>query len=167
MNDLLSQQCVVWINIVYVMHKLVFNNNAALIFQITYTCKITAKHVKMRMATETILSYLPLSHCSGQILDMYLPLFCASTTYFGGGNLLKVSLKTSIFYYFFYIYLRVYFIVLIVDQSIGCIVAPPLSMVWLMHNNTMRTTFWMMALVWSILPAFGLLQCRQNGSNSI
>lgn len=47
--------------------------------------------MNVRVAQESIISYLPLSHIAAQLLDMYLPICYAATVYFAQPDALRVS----------------------------------------------------------------------------
>ena len=51
---------------------------------------------KLNMFEESIVSYLPLSHIAGQIIDLYCPLFIGAQVHFARPDALKGSLKDTL-----------------------------------------------------------------------
>jgi long-chain-fatty-acid--CoA ligase ACSBG len=59
---------------------------------ITFTAKIlNIVHKYRDMGQERNVSYLPLSHVAGNMLDIFVVMTCRGTTYFADKNALKVS----------------------------------------------------------------------------
>ena len=50
----------------------------------------------VRGSVSRIVTYLPLSHIAGQMADIYLPLYAASTVYFAQPDALKGSLRGTL-----------------------------------------------------------------------
>lgn len=46
--------------------------------------------LRLRETEEVLVSYLPLCHISGQILDIYIPIYTAAAVYFAQRDALKV-----------------------------------------------------------------------------
>lgn len=61
---------------------------------VVWTCQIVQKHFDWYQ--EDVLSYLPLSHVSGLMVDCYLTWSSGSTVYFGDKNVLKGTLVRRI-----------------------------------------------------------------------
>lgn len=63
---------------------------------LTFVARTGAEFESMRDAEESIISYLPLSHIAGQIVDIYAALSIAGTVYFAEKDALKGSLSKTL-----------------------------------------------------------------------
>uniref|UniRef100_UPI0037E9998B long-chain-fatty-acid--CoA ligase ACSBG2-like isoform X1 n=1 Tax=Semicossyphus pulcher TaxID=241346 RepID=UPI0037E9998B len=63
---------------------------------LTWTCNAAAARVEINYAEEVMVSYLPLSHVAAQIIDMWLGISYATTTYFADPDALKGSLVNTL-----------------------------------------------------------------------
>ena len=63
---------------------------------IYYTLNYIIQSVKLRDSCERIVSFLPLNHIAGQLLDCYLPIVIGATVYFAQPDALKGSLVTTL-----------------------------------------------------------------------
>jgi len=65
---------------------------------LTYTSTISCKihHWNTTGSQERVLSYLPLSHIAGYLIDVVAMITCAGTTYFADKNVLKSTLKENL-----------------------------------------------------------------------
>lgn len=65
---------------------------------VTWTSIIACKILKFDVSggNERVLSYLPLSHIAGNLIDIYTMINCAGTTYFADKNVLKSTLKENL-----------------------------------------------------------------------
>ena len=63
---------------------------------ITFTINLTIDLLKLRQFRERIISYLPLSHVAGQLLDVFCGLSLGATVYFAQPDALKGSLLTTL-----------------------------------------------------------------------
>jgi long-chain-fatty-acid--CoA ligase ACSBG len=64
---------------------------------LTWTTKVISEHLTMtKDKREVFMSYLPLSHMAGQILDVYLTLTVAATVYFTEKDAIKSSFLNSL-----------------------------------------------------------------------
>jgi long-chain-fatty-acid--CoA ligase ACSBG len=65
---------------------------------ITWTAKNLIDNFlfEMNLGTERIVSYLPLSHIAGQMVDIHAPMFIGGCTYFAQPDALKGSLTTTL-----------------------------------------------------------------------
>eukprot|EP00092_Neocalanus_flemingeri_P023238 GFUD01025198.1.p1 GENE.GFUD01025198.1~~GFUD01025198.1.p1 ORF type:complete len:664 (+),score=168.76 GFUD01025198.1:121-2112(+) len=59
---------------------------------ITWTTKVASTVNKLKYRDFRILSYLPLSHIAGNMVDIHVPMFVAGTTYFADKDVLKSTL---------------------------------------------------------------------------
>lgn len=57
---------------------------------------VTVHLSDLQMGKETLVSYLPLSHVAGQMIDIFLPITLASTVYFADRDALKGSLVKTL-----------------------------------------------------------------------
>jgi len=63
---------------------------------VTWTSKVAAQTATLINGSESLVSYLPLSHVAAQILDMYIPLMHAAAVYFAQPDALKGSLVETL-----------------------------------------------------------------------
>lgn len=63
---------------------------------LTFVARTGAEFEFMQPAEESIISYLPLSHIAGQIVDIYAALTIAATVYFAEKDALKGSLPKTL-----------------------------------------------------------------------
>lgn len=63
---------------------------------LTFVAYTGAQFESMRPSEEAIISYLPLSHIAGQIVDIYAALTIAATVYFAEKDALKGSLPKTL-----------------------------------------------------------------------
>uniref|UniRef100_A0A8C2WGG6 long-chain-fatty-acid--CoA ligase n=1 Tax=Cyclopterus lumpus TaxID=8103 RepID=A0A8C2WGG6_CYCLU len=63
---------------------------------LTWTVHTAASMVNLKYAEEVMVSYLPLSHAAAQLVDMWLGISCAMTTYFAEPDALKGSLVNTL-----------------------------------------------------------------------
>ncbi|XP_056314507.1 long-chain-fatty-acid--CoA ligase ACSBG2-like isoform X2 [Danio aesculapii] len=77
---------------------LVVENNKQLtkILQITWTASAAGHMIKLKMAEEEVVSYLPLSHVAAQINDMWISMRIAGVTSFAEPDALKGSLGNTL-----------------------------------------------------------------------
>mgnify|MGYP003691583519 CR=1 FL=1 len=61
-----------------------------LFLQLTWTAEITKLNADLVFASETIISYLPLSHIAGALLDIFITISVAATVYFAQPDALRV-----------------------------------------------------------------------------
>ena len=59
---------------------------------LTWTSSVMAQYFNFRDCVEEYISFLPLSHVAAQLADIYCPLTCCGTVYYGDKNALKGSL---------------------------------------------------------------------------
>lgn len=59
--------------------------------QMTWTAKMATQMAKLKFGSEHLISYLPLSHVAAQMIDIYVPILCASTVWFAQPDAMKVS----------------------------------------------------------------------------
>jgi len=74
------------------------NPKAAMISHdnINYTTTLGITTLDLRYEVERIVSYLPLSHIAGQLIDCYLPIFVGMTVYFAQPDALKGTLVKTL-----------------------------------------------------------------------
>jgi len=74
------------------------NPKAAMLSHDNYTwdAEAVAQYMRIGMATETIISFLPLSHVAAQILDIHITMAVAATVYFADKDALKGSLLKTL-----------------------------------------------------------------------
>jgi long-chain-fatty-acid--CoA ligase ACSBG len=58
--------------------------------QLTWTAAMTQESVKYQFAANTVVTYLPLSHIAGMMVDIYVPLITATTVYFAEPDAMRV-----------------------------------------------------------------------------
>ncbi|XP_064107086.1 long-chain-fatty-acid--CoA ligase ACSBG2-like isoform X2 [Macrobrachium nipponense] len=63
---------------------------------LTWTVKEFHLLLTQKLTTRVIVSYLPLSHSAGLLLDLYLSVYCAATVYFAQPDALKGSLGKTL-----------------------------------------------------------------------
>ncbi|XP_068576803.1 long-chain-fatty-acid--CoA ligase ACSBG2-like isoform X2 [Cebidichthys violaceus] len=63
---------------------------------LTWTVRTGASMLNLKHAEEVVVSYLPLSHVAAQLVDMWLCVSCAITTYFAEPDALKGSLVNTL-----------------------------------------------------------------------
>ncbi|XP_029294937.1 long-chain-fatty-acid--CoA ligase ACSBG2-like isoform X2 [Cottoperca gobio] len=63
---------------------------------LTWTVSSAASMVNIKYAEEVMVSYLPLSHVAAQLLDMWMCMYFAMTTYFADPDALKGSLVNTL-----------------------------------------------------------------------
>ncbi|KAI8499360.1 medium-chain fatty acid-CoA ligase [Branchiostoma belcheri] len=63
---------------------------------ITWTAHYASEYASLRMGKEISVSYLPLSHVAGQMLDIFAPMCNAGSTYFAQPDALKGSLVQTL-----------------------------------------------------------------------
>lgn len=61
-----------------------------LFLQLTWTAEMTKLNADLVFASETIISYLPLSHIAGALLDIFITISVAATVYFAQPDALRV-----------------------------------------------------------------------------
>ena len=61
-----------------------------LFLQLTWTAEITKLNADLVFASETIISYLPLSHIAGALMDIFITISVAATVYFAQPDALRV-----------------------------------------------------------------------------
>ena len=59
---------------------------------LTWTSQVMAQFFNFRDCWEEYISFLPLSHVAAQLADIYCPMSCCATVYYGDKNALKGSL---------------------------------------------------------------------------
>ncbi len=52
---------------------------------------VASNFIEMRYGQEVSISYLPLSHVAGQMLDIFIPIYSGGTVHFARPDALKVS----------------------------------------------------------------------------
>lgn len=63
--------------------------------QLTWTARTAASLVGYTIASEALVSYLPLSHIAAQMIDMWIAMTFAGTVYFAEPDALKVKTSTA------------------------------------------------------------------------
>lgn len=63
---------------------------------LTHVANTGVQFESMRPAEESIISYLPLSHVAGQLVDVFAALSIAATVYFAEKDALKGSLPRTL-----------------------------------------------------------------------
>lgn len=63
---------------------------------ITFQNSFIVKTYELKQDQERIVSYLPMSHIAGQLLDCYLPVHIGATVYFAQPDALKGSLTKTL-----------------------------------------------------------------------
>lgn len=61
-----------------------------LFLQLTWTAERTKLNADLVFASETIISYLPLSHIAGALMDIFITISVAATVYFAQPDALRV-----------------------------------------------------------------------------
>lgn len=64
--------------------------------QLTWTVRTASSMLTLKPAEEVLVSYLPLSHVAAQLVDMWLCVSFAMTTYFADPDALKVRMPTVV-----------------------------------------------------------------------
>lgn len=74
------------------------NPKAAMISHdnLNYTTTLGITQLDLRYEVERMVSYLPLSHIAGQLIDCYMPVFIGATVYFAQPDALKGSLVKTL-----------------------------------------------------------------------
>lgn len=63
---------------------------------LTWNALSTFQRFHFKIASEVLISYLPLSHVAAQIADIYLMTMCAGSVYFADKNALKGTLVNTL-----------------------------------------------------------------------
>lgn len=63
---------------------------------LTFVCRSGLSVYNLRQGEEVVVSYLPLSHSAGMLLDIHLPYFCGACVYFAQPDALKGTLKNTL-----------------------------------------------------------------------
>lgn len=63
---------------------------------INYTTTLGITQLDLRYEIERMVSYLPLSHIAGQLIDCYMPVFIGATVYFAQPDALKGTLVKTL-----------------------------------------------------------------------
>lgn len=66
------------------------NELTCLLFQLCWTAGKGCENAGLRYASEIQISFLPLSHIAGSIMDIYGAMMCAATVYFAQPDALRV-----------------------------------------------------------------------------
>ena len=61
-----------------------------LFLQLTWTAEIAKLNADLAFASETFISYLPLSHIAGALMDIFITISVAATVYFAQPDALRV-----------------------------------------------------------------------------